>query len=649
MTLTALADPPGVAAGALADGQLARACWQAAAAAIAGDGRMILSGDGGRTYPRRPGHTRPLTAGPPPQPAAVHVYNPQAGTGRLLAADFDIKKARDAGAADPARAVARDAAAFTALITAAGGHCLQDVSPGGGRHVYVLWAQPRPWRELRQLAAAAARRYPSLDTSPHNALTGLIRPPGSRYRLVSGRSPGWQQLITPLPAAARIIAAPCGPATWNALHQSLAPELAALTASSPDPGTAANHTGLPPDRNGDPWLPRTPSSLPPAIETIARTGHYGPRYPSGSEARMAVLCSAANRGWQLSQITHAITSGTWPGLARLYQRYSPSSRTRALERDWRKAIRLAAGEKNTPRSHTRQNYSHPPDGDTGKRAPGTVHERIWEWRNAVWLAERHRKQEWGGAAASIRLTLRALAAAMQMTGSLEAEFGIRDLALNSKISARAVAEALARLRSEPDPLIIRTRQGRGLRADRYRARIPASYQAELRWYRWRTGIIPPVHPVFRILGPSAVFTWEALTAEPATATAVAGRAALGTAAAGRALRVLAEHGLAARGRGGWRRGPSTLDDAARATGAYTAEEETRKAYARDREHWRIRLTRPELPDDPAGTWEAPVTVPGPRPGPWPQPAPSRGPPPPDDMPAALALLENILGAKVLAG
>ena len=109
-----------------------------------------------------------------------------------------------------------------------------------------------------------------------------------------------------------------------------------------------------------------------------------------------------------------------------------------------------------------------------------------------------RKKSWGGAAASIRLTLRALAAAMQMTGAIEAEFGCRDLALHAKISSRSVAEALTVLRGEHDPLIRRTRQGRGLLADRYEMRIPEAYRDDVLWYRWRAGVIRPVHPAFRV-------------------------------------------------------------------------------------------------------------------------------------------------------
>ena len=56
-----------------------------------------------------------------------------------------------------------------------------------------------------------------------------------------------------------------------------------------------------------------------------------------------------------------------------------------------------------------------------------------------------------------------------------------------------------------------------------------------------------------------------------------------------ALRVLAEHGLAERGPGGWRRGPVALADVAESTGAADLQREREARYKQDRESWRARL------------------------------------------------------------
>jgi hypothetical protein len=58
-----------------------------------------------------------------------------------------------------------------------------------------------------------------------------------------------------------------------------------------------------------------------------------------------------------------------------------------------------------------------------------------------------------------------------------------------------------------------------------------------------------------------------------------------------ALRVLAEHGLAERGRGGWRRGGAVLDDVAESTGAADLQREREARYKQDRESWRARLAQ----------------------------------------------------------
>ena len=53
--------------------------------------------------------------------------------------------------------------------------------------------------------------------------------------------------------------------------------------------------------------------------------------------------------------------------------------------------------------------------------------------------------------------------------------------------------------------------------------------------------------------------------------------------------MLAEHGLAERGPGGWRRGPVALADVAESTGAADLQREREARYRQDRESWRARL------------------------------------------------------------
>src|SRR5580704_13612746 len=104
---------------------------------------------------------------------------------------------------------------------ACGGRSFADVSPTGGRHVYVLWSRPRPITEIRPLMRALCARYPSLDPAPMlNPAAGCIRPPGARHR-----TGGHQELTTRPPAARAVVERPNGPEVWSALLERLAPVL----------------------------------------------------------------------------------------------------------------------------------------------------------------------------------------------------------------------------------------------------------------------------------------------------------------------------------------------------------------------------------------------------------------------------------------
>ncbi|MGH3260070.1 MAG: hypothetical protein ACRDOU_32510 [Streptosporangiaceae bacterium] len=166
---------------------------------IAGTPHVRISKDGGRTYPAR--HARPLPAGPPDQPCTVPAYDPGTGTGRMLALDLD-----------PGRGdVDHQAAEAGQLLERAGARYLADVAPSGGCHVYVLFAAPLPWLELRDLARALSLRFPAIDPAPMSSLGGQISPPGARHK-----SGGWRLLSTPLDEAVAAVEHRNGPEVWDA-------------------------------------------------------------------------------------------------------------------------------------------------------------------------------------------------------------------------------------------------------------------------------------------------------------------------------------------------------------------------------------------------------------------------------------------------
>ena len=170
------------------------------------------------------------------------------------------------------------------------------------------------------------------------------------------------------------------------------------------------------------------------------------------------------------------------------------------------------------------------------------------------------------------------------------EFGYRNLALHSGLSQRTVSRAPGLLYAEPDPLLDVVTRGRMARADRIALRIPDAYAESVRWRRRRAGRIDGIHPVFLLLGGTAGLVHQVLDGTEARGAEVARAARLSPSATSAALRVLAEHGLAERGRGGWRRGGAVLDDVAESTGA-ADRTASGKRYRQDRESWRARLAQ----------------------------------------------------------
>ena len=560
--------------------QSARAAWCAVTPRLAGTPHVRVSRDGGRAYPAR--HARPLPADPPGQPCTVPVYDPGTGTGRMLALDLDPGRGR--GAADPAAQVSAEADAITRLVTRLGGRCVTDVAPSGGRHVYVVFAAPLPWRELRDLARALAVRFPAIDPAPMASLGGQISPPGARHK-----SGGWRVLSMPLEDARAAAEHPNGPEVWDALLAELAAELREVEPVAPA-GDVPDGAEL--DDSGAAWVPRLGgrARLGAELEQIARTGRWDrSRYAGRSEARMAILSAAVARGWRLAEVQAAASSGAWSGLVALYDRPSePARLARLLPLEWRRAIAFTAGEKNVRGWPTSDIRSRPPADDSTSAAE---YGRIRQWVTAVDCAagDPDRVKGWGGRAIAVRLVLAAIGQAAMVSGSTVIEFGTRNLALHAALGHRTVGRVLTQLRNEPDPLLDLVSVRKLARADRYQLRIPDRYAASVRWRRRRAGRIEAIHPAFLVLGGTAGLVYQVLGAASARGAEVARTARLSASAVSAALRVLAEHGLAERGPGGWHRGLVALAGVAESTGAADVQREREARYRQDRESWRTRL------------------------------------------------------------
>jgi len=598
-------------------GAVAREVWALLAPRIAGQPRIRVSRDR-RSYPQR--WEAALSAEPPRMPAAVRLYG-RDGTARCLAADLDVARGGTAQ-------VEADTLALTELVARCGGRTVVDRSPTGGRHVYLLLAEPVPYGEMRRAALALARLLPSLDASQLLNLTaGCIRPPGAAHK-----TGGVQQLLTPLPAARAAAAAPNPPGVWTALLDALALHLEAASA------THEQTT----EQSADPTENCTGRGLSGRMTAIARTGVH--TYHSGSEARLAVLTAAAGAGWALRDVLRHLESGAWPGLASFYARYRPRHRAAAIGRDWRKATAHAARQRRVHNNHTSGPTPHPqPVREQRSVTTADDHRFIRSWRNALTALEVARYGDHRPGLGK-RLVLRCLAMAAHCTGRREVEFGCRSLGYAAGMDHGTIAAHLRELAAEPDPFLRLVQTRRGVRGDLYELIIPQA-AAHTQRRAWPAGRMHALRPAFRALGVPAAFAYEQLerARTPLSRFDVAAGTGLSAAAAADALRTLAEHGLAQRDRDGWRLGPASLHTLAEVFGVPEVLDAIRARYTVERVAWRARLAgwrrehRPLRARPSAG-----------RPPPGPTELGSPPEEPPEEHPVtAIDLLVERLGAYVI--
>ncbi|MGI5330948.1 hypothetical protein [Actinomadura nitritigenes] len=587
------------------------------------------SPDGGDNFPDGRRHRFRVGQDVPFEPSTLAIYAIGAAgavVGRLLVADFDVSRAEASGAADPAGTVAAEAAEFAALVEECGGDVVHDVSPSGGRHVYVKFARPIPFEDLRDFAVALADRFTTLDPAPMRSPSGQIRIAGSPYKREpveqgdgsfrrTGRLIGFMALTMPLADAAVVLRRPCGLRVWERLQQALAAERPIV---DPAPSLSAPLPGVwHLDGQGQPWAPlrggRRP--LPWRLAELARTGAWddprlqpenGRRYRSASEARYGVLSSAAAGGWSLAEVTEqARPGGAFAGLDALLGTRSASQRRAVMAHEWQKVVRETATSRTVSTSgrnlHT-SSATHPPHSlayEVTWPVPHALtatpplsarcHRDLARWQTAVWLAERDpvRCKGWGRRAPSARVVLRALALAARLSSDTTTAFGCRSLALMSGLSWRTVAVVLADLRDEHDPLVDLVERGRERDADRYTLRIPDAYRAETTRTVLQAGRIETGHPVWLGLqaGTVCALLYETLTAIEARSVDLQRRAVLSATAVADALNELGAHGLAVRGPDGWRRGDRTLDQVAAEVNGFDRYAERVADYRAHRADW----------------------------------------------------------------
>lgn len=520
------------------------------------------------------------------------LYDAQ-GTGRALAVDLDVSRGGRGQ-------VVADSDRLTTLLHDAGARFLVDESPSGGRHVWVPLSTRRSAVDLQRVIRALAVLLPSLDPAPAlNVATGCLRPPGAAHP-----AGGHQQLLTPWARAVDAVRTGTDSAAWTRLLGALAPELTAADVHDADPAATVGPQATVHGGGARP--------LPDRYDAIARTGrHDEGRYRSPSEARMAVLASAAARGWSRADVQAMISDGRWPGLAGYYSRYRPHQRPGALGRDWNKAFHYAAIIPSPPvaNSHTGELPTQPRAGRQTKAAMKNqrsiadgelrnrnqvshqhlsdyVHVRIW--RTAVDLAISQRWSDRAGQ--SKRAVLAALAEAAHRRGSRYLDVGCRSLGLGSALEHSTVADVLRSLREEDDPFLVLLEDHRGERGDLYELRVPDALSDQAETIPWRSGRLSGLHPVYRELGVPAAHLYDAIGEVGSTdVDTLIDRSHLSRATVYRTAAVLASHGLLVRRGRGWSRTRLRLDVLARRLGIPSRIQALLTRYRAERLQWRALL------------------------------------------------------------
>lgn len=465
--------------------------WAALAPLLAGRPRVRLSRDGGRNYPLR--NERDLTLTLPTQPAAPLIYASD-GTCRTLCLDFDAK------GPNAERSVLADVHTVCGLLHESGAAWIRDRSPSGGRHLYVPLAEPLAFHRARELVEAIALIAPTLDPSPHRGIRhGCIRMPGAVHR-----SGGHQELEMPLDHALAVASHPNGSDAMGRLWDALIEQRRLVRAAREvEEGTWTEATTLSHQDDERPLEPARVSSMSADMLRTATDGTWNRnRYCSPSEARQAVLVSAAGAGLQLVDIQRRIHSGMWPGLAQFYSRYSPPHRQSALKRDWVEARRYATSKS----SHTvrKTNTSQL----STQRGGQPDFQFVRTWLNAFSASELRYGNDRRGL--TKRLVLRAVAEACMKSGSRLVSFGVRSLAVAVGTDAGTVSRHLKELTAMAAPLLRLVRRGRGTEADAYELVIPDHLQHAAESRSWRPGKIHALRPVFRALGVPEALVFEEL-------------------------------------------------------------------------------------------------------------------------------------------
>ncbi|KUM36709.1 helix-turn-helix domain-containing protein [Arthrobacter sp. EpRS71] len=476
--------------------------WAALTPLLAGQPRIRLSRDGGKTYPQK--HERALTETLPTFPAAVRIFGKD-GSCSAIFLDFDSSIAGIDW-------VEADVKSLQTWLHNCGARWIEDQSPNGGRHVYIPLEKRIAFSEARDVVEALGTRYRTLDKTPHqNMLHGCMRTPGSPHK-----RGGYQELSMSLSMAYDVAKRPNKEQIWARIRADLKDEIAGVRGLRLEDPLSADDEAY--------EVPQAAGRMSRPMQQMALSGLYDAnRYASDSEARQAVLTAAAAAGMKLIDVERRVLQGVWPGLASFYARYPSSHRLPSLKRDWKNAITYlrknqtnSERNNNARRSPTSQPNTQPRLGTASNLDAASEHRYLRTWENALRLREPAYASSRTGLAR--RMVLRALGAAAHMTASRFVEFGDRSIAVATGLDHTTVGSHLRALRSEKDPLVTLVERGRGTKGDLYMLTIPEGLRPGAEDLSWRKGKMHALRPVFRELGLPAAFVYEALERTPGLTT-----------------------------------------------------------------------------------------------------------------------------------
>jgi len=428
----------------------------------------------------------------PSSPAAVRVYNAD-GECRALFFDFDSNKA------DPFQ-VEDDAQNLLWLCQDLGiCNIISDISPNGGRHVYLpldgLLDQPT----ARTLVEAIALRFTTLDPGPHRStISGCCRVAGSKHK-----QDGHQQLVTPW-GQVRLALTDRNPVTLVVaqLQREFAAEISAWE---------AKYHAEADDPDGDTVIAVTRSKFKTQTLRILRDGDTQ-GFKSPSEAVRSALCAIINRGYTFAAFIAKLHNGTWPGLAGLFANKEPSlaKRRKRIKAEWDRAYAWVAtnawhsgkdlGVSDVHISDTSLPYTH-------RGGPkGVAHDAIRTWTTKFMQLEK-------SLPASVRIHARSMAEAAHRIDSLIVDFGVRSHGVADGVSHETAAKAMHKL--EGLGWLTKVADAKGRDADRWCLTIPDNLENTGK-LRWHPGKPHALRPAFLELGMTAALVFEAVEMGRAT-------------------------------------------------------------------------------------------------------------------------------------